>query len=241
MNSSQEPLTASAFPYKGLLIVVLFITGVGGAFFISYGGIGWWEAWVLLAMWLVYFLLMLTVVRRINPGVVEERSHSLERFSQAWDRKIIGLYQIVSLSLYVIAGLDAGRFHWTVELTGGVPVWLKVVAGLVGFFAYLLPLWSVINNPFASGTVRIQEERGHQVVVTGPYRYIRHPMYLGTVLYGITFPLFLESYLALIPGIIVIALFILRTALEDRFLLGNLPGYSEYASQTRFRLFPGVW
>jgi protein-S-isoprenylcysteine O-methyltransferase Ste14 len=225
--------------------VFVFIIIVGAAFFISYGGINWWEAWLLLSLWLGYFLLMLTVVRKINPGVVEERSSSLERFTQSWDKRIIGIYQIVSLSLYVIAGLDVGRFGWTAGLSKGIPegilLWLKVSAGVVVSVVYLLPLWAVVSNPFASGAVRIQGERGHYVIAKGPYRFIRHPMYLGTVLYGFAFPLFLESFWALIPGVVVIGLFVLRTALEDRYLIANLPGYSDYVRQTRFRLFPGIW
>ncbi len=222
---------------KGLRIVLIFILGVGSAFFLSYGGFDWWEAWLLLSLWLLYFVLMLTVVRKSNPGLVEERAQSLEKFTHQWDRVIVGIYQLVSLSLYAVAGLDVGRFGWT----GGLPGWLKWVGFVFSIFVYLISFWAVYSNPFASGAVRIQGERGHQVFTKGPYRFIRHPMYLGTVIYGVAFPLFLESYWALIPGCIVIGLFVIRTALEDRFLTENLPGYREYVRQTRYRLVPGIW
>jgi protein-S-isoprenylcysteine O-methyltransferase Ste14 len=139
--------------------------------------------------------------------------------------------------LYIVAGLDVGRYNWT----GGVPFWAKWLAFVIVLIVYVLPYWAVLSNPFSSGVVRIQEERGHYVVEKGPYQFIRHPMYLGTVLYGISFPVFLESLWALIPGFIVIILFIIRTYLEDSFLHENLPGYREYAQRVRARLFPGIW
>jgi protein-S-isoprenylcysteine O-methyltransferase Ste14 len=115
------------------------------------------------------------------------------------------------------------------------------MAFLIVLMVYGLPYWAVLSNPFSSGVVRIQEERGHYVVEKGPYRFIRHPMYLGTVLYGISFPLFLESLLALVPGLIVVFLFVIRTVLEDKYLHENLSGYREYARRVRARLVPGIW
>ncbi|MEJ2510555.1 MAG: isoprenylcysteine carboxylmethyltransferase family protein [Anaerolineales bacterium] len=241
MDDSKDSRKKALIRPKGISFLFIFMFGVGSAFFIPYGGIDWWEAWLLLSLWLAYFLLMLTVVKKINPDVVEERANSLDRFSQSWDQIIVSIYQVVSLSLYIIAGLDVGRFGWTAEVLGGVPAWLKWIAFVFVLFVYLFPCWAIISNPFASGAVRIQEEREHQAVASGPYRIVRHPMYLGTVVYGFAFPLFLESDWALIPGVIVIGLFILRTALEDKFLMANLPGYPDYAQQTRYRLLPGVW
>lgn len=222
---------------RGIIFVVLFFVVVGAAFFIPYGGFDWWEAWLLLGLWACYFILMTTVTRKYNPGIVEERANSLSKFTQRWDKLIIGLYQITSLGLYVIAGLDVGRYDWT----GGLPSLLKWIAFIIVLVVYVLPYWAVLCNPFSSGVVRIQKEREHYVVEKGPYRFIRHPMYLGTILYGVSFPFFLESLYALVPGVIVIMLFIIRTELEDRFLQENLPGYREYAQRVRARLIPGIW
>ncbi|MFN2144022.1 MAG: methyltransferase family protein [Anaerolineales bacterium] len=222
---------------KGIATVVVFLLVVGGVLFSSYGSFDWWEAWMLLGLWLLYFLLMLTIVRRINPGVVKERAESLEKFSQRWDTLIIAIYQVATLTLDAVSGMDVGRFGWT----GGVPGWVKWGALPFVLFVYVFPTWAVISNPFASGAVHIQEERDHHAIRKGPYKLVRHPMYLGTVVYGIAFPLFLESYWALIPGVIIIVLFIIRTALEDKYLHENLPGYPEFAQQTRYRLFPGIW
>ena len=222
---------------KGTRFVVLFFLVVGAAFFLSYGRWDWWEAWFLIGMWALYFGLMLTVTRKHNPGVVKERSESLSKFSQKWDKLIIGLYQVSSLSLYIIAGLDVGRYGWTSRF----PAWLKWCAFPLVLIVYVVPYWAVLSNPFASGVVRIQEEREHKVNVSGPYQFVRHPMYLGTVIYSFAFPLFLESYWALLPGTIVLVLFVIRTTLEDKYLKLKLSGYKEYAQQVRYRLLPGIW
>ena len=222
---------------KGIATVVVFLGVVGRSLFSAYGSFNWWEAWMLLGLWTLYFLLMLTAVHRINPGVVKERAESLEKFVQRWEPIIIAIYQMATLTLDIVAGFDVGRFGWT----GGVPSWVKRGALPFVLFVYIFPMWAVISNPFAGGAVRIQKERDHHAIRKGPYKLVRHPMYLGTVVYGIAFPLFLESYWALIPGAIVIVLFIIRTALEDKYLHQNLPGYPEFAQQTRYRLFPGVW
>ncbi len=102
-------------------------------------------------------------------------------------------------------------------------------------------LWAMASNPFFATTVRIQEERGHAVVNQGPYQFVRHPGYFGSVIYTLTSPLVLNSFWAFIPATLTVILLIIRTGLEDRTLQGELPGYSAYATTTRYRLFPGIW
>jgi protein-S-isoprenylcysteine O-methyltransferase Ste14 len=231
-----ESSTAKSF-WVGPKVILLFFAVAGPALFIAYGSFRWWEAWLLLALWSLYFFLMFTVGRKLNPAVVEERLESLSKFSQRWDRLIIGLYQIDTVGLYVVAGLDRGRFGWT----GGISPVLKWTAFGLLVIVYGINFWAIVSNPFASGVVRIQQERDHRVVSNGPYRFVRHPMYLMTVIFAIVFPLFLESYWTLIPGAVAIILFVIRTYLEDTYLKENLPGYIEYARQVRFRLIPGIW
>jgi protein-S-isoprenylcysteine O-methyltransferase Ste14 len=221
---------------KGVRQVVVMLLSAGSAFFISYGGFDWWQAWLLLGFWLVYFLMMLTYGMRHNPEVVLERAQSFDRDFQIWDRWIIPVYTLLSFSLYIICGLDAGRFGWS-----DVPEWAMWLGLVFVIPVYVVPFWAVMSNPFATGTGRIQHERGHYAVSTGPYRYVRHPMYAAMIPYGFAFPLFLGSSWALIPGGLVVALFVLRTALEDIFLLERLEGYQAYADQVRWRLLPGIW
>ena len=138
--------------------------------------------------------------------------------------------------LIVVAGLDAVRFHWS-----NVHVILKII-GFLGFIpGFILGFWAMRENTFLSDTVRIQEDRGHKVCQTGPYMYVRHPMYIGIIIAMLSLPLALGSLFAIIPAIIIVKLFILRTALEDKTLQKELPGYKEYTLAVRFRLFPRVW
>jgi len=221
---------------KGVRQVVSFIVMTGSAFFISYGGFGWWQAWLLLALWVVYYLMMLSYGMRKNPEVVLERAQSFDRDYQPWDRWIIPVYVVLSYSLYIVCGLDAGRFGWS-----DVPGWAMWLGFAFVIPVYVVPFWAVMSNLFASGTGRIQSERDHYTVTAGPYKYVRHPMYAVMIPFGFAFPLFLGSFWALIPGGLVVALFTLRTSLEDQFLQENLEGYREYATRVRWRLLPGVW
>jgi protein-S-isoprenylcysteine O-methyltransferase Ste14 len=132
--------------------------------------------------------------------------------------------------------LDAGRFGWTqVPLSVHVAGW----AGLA--VAFLFASWAMLSNTYASRTVRIQSDRGHQVVTAGPYRYVRHPMYVGVILSVMSIPLILRSWWAIIPAVLIVILFFIRTGLEDRTLKKKLTGYKEYAERVRYRILPGVW
>jgi protein-S-isoprenylcysteine O-methyltransferase Ste14 len=136
----------------------------------------------------------------------------------------------------VVAGLDVLVYHWS-----PVPPWTWGL-GLGLFVLGDVPvLWSLVENPYLERIVRIQEERGHKVITTGPYRFVRHPMYVGVFLMIVAWPLLLGSLWALVPAAGMIALMVYRTAAEDRMLLEELPGYQDFASKTRYRLLPGVW
>ncbi len=104
-----------------------------------------------------------------------------------------------------------------------------------------LIFWVTTVNTYLSRYARLQDERGQQTITHGPYRLIRHPMYLGVIVFMLGLPLVLGSYWALVPGGLIGVLFVLRTALEDKFLQAELPGYKAYARQVRYRLIPGIW
>jgi len=129
------------------------------------------------------------------------------------------------------------RYGWTDPLAFNI----KIVSLIVIVLGYVLGSWALIENKFFSGIVRIQEDRGHHVVTTGPYRFIRHPGYAGSLLVYLVVPIFLDSLWAYIPTILLIGIVFLRTLLEDRTLQSELPGYKDFTQKTRYRLLPYIW
>jgi protein-S-isoprenylcysteine O-methyltransferase Ste14 len=204
-------------------------------FFVPAGRLDWWAGWRFLALFFAASLGLYAWLRRRDPGLVAERQQAgpgVER----WDRVLMGLYTILLLTLPIVAGLDAARFGWSAPSLGvQILGWLLLVAGLA------IVAWTMAANTYLSERVRIQEDRGHRVVTGGPYRYVRHPMYVGVILALLGAPLALASLWALIPGAACALLFVVRTALEDRTLREKLPGYRAYAGRVRYRLLPGVW
>jgi len=143
-----------------------------------------------------------------------------------------------SLGLHwVIAGLDVGRYQWS----GIMPPILQIIALVILIATMVIGLWVYLHNPFASPVIRIQSERGHYVVTTGPYKYIRHPIYFIAILGVIFGPITLGSWWAILPTIPTIVFIFRRTVREDRFLQAELPGYTEYSAKVPYRLIPGIW
>jgi len=206
-----------------------------GVIFIPAGTLKWPEAWLFLLLYLVMVTAILAQLSKRNPGLIRERT-STNKQAKSWDKKIMRIYTLLLIALLGIPGLDAVRFRWS-----EVPLIVKAF-GFLGYIpALIFAFWAMLKNAYASNVVRIQEDRGHTVCTTGPYRFIRHPMYAGVILAVISIPLSLGSFYALIPASSIIVLFIIRTALEDKTLQKELPGYMEYAQKVRSRLIPGVW
>jgi protein-S-isoprenylcysteine O-methyltransferase Ste14 len=140
------------------------------------------------------------------------------------------------LAALIVCGLDK-RFGWT----GMMPLAVQLLALMFGGLGFALIMWALASNPFAAVYARIQEERGHAVAMTGPYRFVRHPFYTGVLAYALSLPVALGSLWALFLGALVAILFIVKTALEDHKLQVELDGYREYTRHVRYRLLPGVW
>ena len=153
------------------------------------------------------------------------------------DRLSCLLIPPLSIAHLIIAGLDTGRFHWS----DSIPLPVRVIALVVCAASSGLAIWAVYVNRFFSSSIRIQHERGHHVVTTGPYQYVRHPGYLAALLRILCGPLALGSWVAMLPCAGCFLAFLRRTALEDKFLHEELPGYTEYAAKVRYRLLPGIW
>jgi protein-S-isoprenylcysteine O-methyltransferase Ste14 len=213
----------------GALRLVAFAAVVGGVVFAAAGRLDLPFVWGLLGV-LVAFALVVPAVagpdlmrERVTPGGVNR------------DRLTRPLAAVLLGGHWVLAGLDA-RFGWT-----PVPCELRAV-GVAGYAAALgVNLWALRANRFYSSAVRVQADRGQQVADTGPYRFVRHPGYTATIFATLAGGLVLGSWVALLPALGFVALFLRRTALEDRMLTAELPGYADYARRVRWRLLPGVF
>jgi protein-S-isoprenylcysteine O-methyltransferase Ste14 len=207
----------------------------GVALFWSAGRINWWPGWVVVGILMVWIIATAIVILRVNPDLLAERLGP-KKGAKPWDTAILGVVGVMTLARLIVAGLDY-RFGWT----GGFPLTLQIVALVVSVLGYALVVWATASNAFFSQIVRIQSERGHAVATGGPYQWVRHPAYIGAILFELTVSVLLASWWAFIPGVLNTILFVFRTALEDRTLQNELTGYAEYASQVRYRLLPGIW
>lgn len=203
--------------------------------FVSAGRLNYWQGLVYVGIGLFMSLLNYTALKP-DAGLLNERSKPGEG-AKAWDKTVLGLLFLLTLALYITAGLDSGRyhgspdFHWSLYLLGI----LLTAAG------QLLFLIAQKQNRFFSSTVRIQTDRQHTVCETGLYRVVRHPAYLGSIIQSLGFPLFFGSVWSILPSGLMIILHVVRTYLEDKTLVNELKNYPEYSRKTRYRLIPYFW
>lgn len=205
--------------------------------FLSAGRWDWVWGWAMLGVLVALMAAHPLILAPISPEVLVEREKGFwDTGVKTWDKWVTTLAGGLMPLPWIVAGLDV-RFQWTVPL----PLGYHIAGLLATSLGYALFLWAMASNAFFSQGVRIQEERGHMVATGGPYRYVRHPGYVGTILAQLATPFLLGSPWALIPSGLSAALFVLRTWLEDKTLMEELPGYPDYAHQTPSRLLPGVW
>jgi len=199
----------------------------------------WWEAWVVVGLWTVFGIVMTYYLLRHDPALLAERMKlvPLHNEQKAWDKVIMLLFFIAGIGLYLVPGFDVVRYGWSDPL----PLWISIFAMFVHLPCFLFLGWVMRENTFLSQVVRIDEDRGHQVVTTGPYSLVRHPMYTVVIILLFAVPVALGSRFALILAMFLTILLIIRTYLEDRTLHKELEGYPEYAQKTRYRLIPGIW
>jgi protein-S-isoprenylcysteine O-methyltransferase Ste14 len=199
----------------------------------------WWEAWALVGLWTVFGVVMTNYLLRHDPELLAERLKlvPLHKDQKSWDKVLMLLFFIAGIGLYLVPGFDVVRYEWSEPL----PEWMRILAMIVHIPCFLFLGWVMRENTFLSQVVKIDEARGHQVISTGPYAWVRHPMYTVVIVLLFAVPVALGSRFALVLALFLTLLLIVRTYLEDRTLHVELDGYPEYAKQTPYRLIPGIW
>ncbi len=209
---------------------------MAAAFFLAAGRLDLPRAWIFFSLYLVSVLFNTIIFLKFNPEVVAARGKIIKGEMKWWDKIFAVLYISSIFLISIVCGLDVGRF----QLSNLGMEFLAV--GIIMFIpGWLLVMWAMVENKFFEGAVRIQRERGHKVVSTGPYAIIRHPGYAGMILLYACTPLILGSVYGLIPVLLLVVAFVFRTDHEDKMLYEKLEGYKEYVEKVKYRLVPGIW
>ena len=229
---SPEIKVGIIFRFVQIIFILCFQAAI---LFRTSGDLDWIQAWVFIGINLLGYFVMAPIMLRYSPETIAERSIPIG--DKGWDTIITHLWFFIhSIVMLFIAGLDH-RFGWT----EGIGLSSVIAGGIVFVGGYAVSSWAMLSNAFFSAFIRIQEERGHTVCTTGPYKYVRHPGYIGVILQSFGIPILLGSLWSLIPGVMAVFLKVVRTFLEDRMLHKKMDGYRDYAHQVPYRLLPGIW
>jgi len=215
---------------------LIWIVGMGALLFLSAGTLHWQAAWVFLLTMAVLGLISGLWLAKSDPALLDERMNSMMQANQPTADKVFMLiFGCVAVTWFVTIGRER-RANLT-----DMPLMLQALglALLVASTAFIL--WGMRENAFAAPVVKLQTERGHRVVDSGPYAWVRHPMYSGTILFFSGAPLLLGSWRGLIMAPLFVVLFGYRTLIEENALIAGLPGYADYIARVRYRLVPGIW
>jgi protein-S-isoprenylcysteine O-methyltransferase Ste14 len=205
-------------------------------FFLSAGRIDLPRAWIFFGLYFFALLVNMGIFLKFNPEVIRARSEMITGVMKWWDRLFVVFYTVFLFLMFIVSGLEVGRFQLSNPGTG------FLAAGMIMFIlGWAFMTWAIVENKFFETTVRIQKEREHRVVSTGPYAIVRHPGYTGMILFYGCAPFIIGSLYGLIPALLLAFAFIFRTYFEDRMLYEELPGYEEYAKKVRYRLVPFIW
>ncbi len=213
---------------------------------ISAGFQFWFTAWIYIIFLLIFSTVFMAAMVKKNPVLLNLRGAPRKAMRTAPLRRYDKIYFICYVPLFVlipiVTGLEYQEFLVVLII---IPFPLLLWQILLGFLLILIGDiifgWAMVSNPFFHGMMKIQQERGHQVISKGPYRLIRHPGYIGQILFYLGTPLLLGSWWAFLLGVIMSLAFVYRTANEDQVLRNELDGYTEYTDQVRKRLIPGIW
>jgi protein-S-isoprenylcysteine O-methyltransferase Ste14 len=205
-------------------------------FFLSAGRVDLPRAWFFFGLYILSLLFNMVILLRFNPEVVRARSEMKWGEMKWWDKLFAVLYFVLIFLMFIVCGLDVGRLHLSSTGMGFLAV--GIIIFVVG---WVFVVWAMAENKFFETASRVQMERNHRVVSTGPYAVIRHPGYAGMILFYGCAPFIIGSLYGLVPAVLLAFAFVFRTYFEDRMLYEELSGYKEYTKKVRYRLVPFVW
>ena len=209
----------------------------GLALFLAAGTVVWPAGWVFLVLFFGFTVALSRWLFRHNPGLLTERMTGIGKPDQpAWDRVFFVVMEVFFLAWLVLMPLDAVRFRWS-----QMPGWLQAVGAVLLLGSFYLFFLTFRENPYLSPAIRVQTERGQTVTSTGPYRYVRHPMYGTVIIFIVGTTLLLGSWYGLLLGLIIVVGIAFRALQEERVLRAELPGYNAYMARVKYRLIPHVW
>lgn len=224
-------------PLRAIVLMLFFIVVIPLLPLLISRRWDWWEAWTYAGISILGFAISRMLAARRHPDILAERARFLQHEdAKPFDKILSPLVGLGGGIIPIIAGLDE-LFQWS----PGFSPTIKIISLIIILAGYTLASYALIENRFFSGMVRIQTDRNHEVVSGGPYRWVRHPGYAGSLITYPVIPLLLDSEWTLIPAILLIIILVIRTYMEDNTLQRELPGYADYAQKVRYRLVPGVW
>lgn len=195
------------------------------------------RAWFCLIVNLIGMFGGIIIVAARNPELVNHRGRwKKKKDTKLWDRFWLPAYGITAYyAPYFVIGLDI-KYRWS-----SLGVGFAVIGSILFIVGSLFLHWAMLVNTYFEVTVRIQKDRDHKVITTGPYKIVRHPGYVGAILWTVSSPLIVGSVFALVPAVVAVGLLVIRTILEDRMLYRELDGYGEYAATVKYKLLPWLW
>lgn len=232
-QGANNKINKSGLQYIVRIYAQLLLLAV--AFFIAAGDLNILRAWIYFGIAAVSYIVSSSMLINYNPNLINERAKEREN-TKSWDKVLVGLYLLLGLlGIHIIAGLDS-RFGWS-----SPSIKFLIPGAVLYIIAAFGQVKSMLVNKHFEVSARIQDDREHQVVKEGPYKLVRHPGYASVILSFIAIPFIIGSLYALICSAAVFIIMFIRTALEDKMLQEELPGYSQYTTEVKFRLIPGIW
>jgi len=213
-----------------------FFVAFALALFLPAGTLAWQAGWAFLLRFFSFFIATNMWLFRHNPGLMQERLHLGATDQQGWDKVLFPLFEFLSIAWLAFMAIDAVRFHWS-----SMPIWIQVIGAMILLASFYLLFLTFRENSYLSPVVRVQEDRGQTVISTGPYHYIRHPMYSAILVFFSGTSVMLGSWYGLLFGVLFMIVLARRAVLEERTLQNKLPGYTSYMAQVKYRFIPYIW